>query len=190
MAKSPDYKSLVSTAQTTADNAQTTADSKTISTEWVDAGPISIGASTTAPTKGVVVLDSFRWRRVGDSMEILIDYYQSSGGTPGSGEFLFDINAVTGESIDTTKLRASAGVGNLNAILLGGCRAMNTNAPSTTSVAIGNVAYDSGNNVKMMTLDGASNRNYVVGSGNFALAGSIWFNMHFTVPIQGWTATA
>lgn len=63
---------------------------------------MTIGAVTTAPTKGTVVRDQAFWRRIGDSMEIRYDYEQSGAGSAGSGIYLFPLP--TGYSIDTTKL--------------------------------------------------------------------------------------
>lgn len=72
-------------------------------TEWTDAGAIGIGATTTAPTKGTIVRDTMKWRRVGDSMEIRFDY-EHNGGSPaaGSGEYLISIPS--GYQIDTSKV--------------------------------------------------------------------------------------
>lgn len=66
---------------------------------------LTIGAITTPPTKGTIVYDNARWRRVGDSMEIRYDFRQSTGGSAGSGAYLFPLP--TGYTMDTTKITPS-----------------------------------------------------------------------------------
>lgn len=77
-----------------------------IVTEWqpfpsVAAGTL-ITATTTNPTYGTVTQNVAMWRRVGDSMEILWTYRQSTSGTTGSGTYLF--NLPPGYQIDTSKI--------------------------------------------------------------------------------------
>lgn len=79
-------------------------------TDWQSYTP-TITASTTNPTKGTVTIDNGRWRRVGDSMEIIYTYRQSGAGTAGSGTYI--IALPSGFSIDTTKVTTvSSPVGN------------------------------------------------------------------------------
>lgn len=74
-------------------------------TDWVDAGPITISATGTPPTKGTTTIDKVRWRRVGDSAIIKYEFAQTTGGSAGSGTYL--LKMPTGLKIDTTKLTAS-----------------------------------------------------------------------------------
>jgi hypothetical protein len=60
-------------------------------TEWVDAGPITITATTTNPTKGTATIDSAKWRQVGDHYEVEYTYRQTTAGTAGSGEYRFSL---------------------------------------------------------------------------------------------------
>lgn len=81
----------------------------TIVTDWqafpsVAAGTL-ITATTTNPTYGTVTQNVALWRRVGDSMEIIWTFRQSTSGSSGSGTYLF--NLPPGYQIDTTKLPAS-----------------------------------------------------------------------------------
>ncbi len=66
---------------------------------------ITITSTGVSPTKGTIVRDKIYWRRVGDNMEIRLDYEQSTAGTDGSGTYLFEIP--DGKTIDGTK----AGIG-------------------------------------------------------------------------------
>lgn len=80
-------------------------------TDWEDKGPITIGATTTPPTKGATrPLDRVLMRRVGDSAELLYEYMQTAAGTAGSGNYLFSLPI--GLSFDLAKV-ASGGFGNL-----------------------------------------------------------------------------
>jgi hypothetical protein len=72
-------------------------------TDW-QSFTMNIGATTTPPTKGTTAVDNAKWRRVGDSMEILYQFSSTSGGATGSGTYLFPLPS--GYSIDTAKLVA------------------------------------------------------------------------------------
>lgn len=68
--------------------------------EVIDAGTISIGATTTAPTKGTTTSDRVTYYRVGRFAYITYDYVQTTAGTAGSGDYLYSLPA--GLTIDTT----------------------------------------------------------------------------------------
>lgn len=74
-------------------------------TDW-QTYSLSITGTTTNPTKGSILLDTAKWRRVGDSMEIVYSFYQNSAGTAGSGDYLFSIPS--GYTIDSTKIVVGA----------------------------------------------------------------------------------
>jgi hypothetical protein len=72
-------------------------------TDWVSFSP-TLQANTTPPNLGAAGLSYGRWRRVGDSMEIIANFNWSGAGvTAGSGNYYVD--APTGFVIDTTKMR-------------------------------------------------------------------------------------
>ena len=75
--------------------------------DW-QSGASVITASGGNPTKGTIVTDKVYWRRVGDSMEIRVDYQQSAAGAAGSGQYLWTIP--DGKTIDTSKVRVYTGV--------------------------------------------------------------------------------
>jgi hypothetical protein len=75
-------------------------------TDWTSFTMTAEG-SVSNPTKGTVAVDEARWRRVGDSMEILWNYRQTAAGTAGSGTYKFLIPG--GYSIDSAKITPSSG---------------------------------------------------------------------------------
>lgn len=80
-------------------------------TDWSTPVPLTVGAVTTAPTKGTVALDQISYRRNGPDMEISIDYRQTAGGSAGNGTYLYTlpggvsfastVNTSTTDNVDT-----------------------------------------------------------------------------------------
>lgn len=76
---------------------------------WIDYGPITIGATTTAPTKGTPTTDKVRCRQMGSSYEC--NYKLIGGtGTAGTGDYL--ISLPTGIEFDSSLPNFTA-VGNV-----------------------------------------------------------------------------
>ena len=70
--------------------------------DWSIPESITIGAVTTAPTKGTIVYDKVSYRRTSTtSFEVTYNYSQSTAGTAGSGHYLFRLpgNLTFGSSI-------------------------------------------------------------------------------------------
>lgn len=155
-------------------------------TDWVDSGGIIVDGSTTSPTKGTTTIDSMKWRRVGDSMEVVITYHQTSGGSNGSGEYLFSIPS--GYTVDSSKISASQGVGDSLGTILGNGRVSNKTDHSATS-SDAEIVYAGGNNVKFH-VDSAATTTYAFSSANFAFTGVINFSAKFTIPIEGWSSSS
>lgn len=65
----------------------------TIIVPSITAGVTSIGATTTAPTKGTTSNDLVRYGRVGDQARFIYEYRQTAAGSAGSGEYLFTLPA-------------------------------------------------------------------------------------------------
>ena len=58
--------------------------------EWISGGTISISGLTTSPTKGTIVYDSVRYRRINlTTWEVEYNFSQSTAGTAGSGLYIF-----------------------------------------------------------------------------------------------------
>jgi len=154
------------------------------SSEW-ESYDLTIGAVTTAPTKGTIVRDEARWRRVGDSMEIRYDYEQSTAGSSGSGVYLFPIPS--GYSINTNKISVTTD----SEIMVGTGWGSNTSTASADATRICTVIpYDTSNlhlNCKPAT-DSAS----PLGSSLFELGGtaSVVYTFKALVPIAGWSNTS
>lgn len=167
-------------------------------TDWVDAGPTIITAITTAPTKGTATLaiDKMRWRRIGDSMHVRMEYRQTAAGTAtaGTGDYLFQIP--TGFSIDTNKISITGGAtigSNVVVPANSGIGSASWTGAAGVQIGAGWVAvFDStrvrlvgmltqvaGNNSSMQTANSASS------PLTFATQ---QFLIDFIVPISGWSA--
>ena len=75
------------------------------SQEWISAGPITITATTTNPTKGTIVQDNVRYRRVNlTTWEVEYKYAQSTVGNAGTGTYIFALPSgiAFGTSVLTT----------------------------------------------------------------------------------------
>jgi hypothetical protein len=70
-------------------------------TDMQDAGVITIGATTTAPSKGTTSADKVRWQRIGDQGHFVYEFKTTAGGT-GAGDYLVSLPA--GLSFDSTKI--------------------------------------------------------------------------------------
>lgn len=146
---------------------------------------MTIGGSTTPPTKGTIVRDQAQWRRVGDSMEIAYDFEQSGTGTAGSGTYLFPLPS--GYTIDSTKVSLT----NDGSVAFGQA---STSQSSTgmSSVRIGVVtAYNSTNLALALHNDSGAptNARSLLSDGIVPLSGAtVTFTFRALVPITGWTA--
>lgn len=60
---------------------------------WKSGGTITIGATTTPPTKGLVALDKISYKRIGDSALIRLEYSHTTAGASGTGDYLFSLPA-------------------------------------------------------------------------------------------------
>lgn len=142
---------------------------------------MTIGATTTPPTKGTTTSDKAQWRRIGDSMEITYEYVQTGAGSAGSGTYLFPIP--TGYTIDTAKIAQSgAGIDSATRGVAG--------VRTSTNEYIGNVLIYNSTNlfVNFQSPIGTYNQ---VGSVNTPLS-TATTRIHYTatVPILGWSAVS
>lgn len=160
-----------------------------IMTDWVNDGALTVDAITTAPVKGATSVDNVWWRRVGENMEIRIEYYQTSnaGSSAGSGDYLFKIP--TTNKIDTTKVvpyTTPEGTGSFdNRNIVGSC--MSSNAGTTP--ASGNVSVYDEDFVRFF-INNASTWAIVSSAfADLADVGTIGYQATFSVPIVGWEAT-
>lgn len=159
-------------------------------TDWVDAGPVSITATTTNPTKGAIVNDRVLWRRVGQDAIVRIEYSHSTAGTAGSGDYLFAMPA--GLTIDLSKVTQYTtveGSGNYRIRALVGAYQMGLGSGQWM---VGGVSVYDANNVRFSGVmdSGAGGVGGYVNSGlngNLGQA-NIDHVAEFKVPIVGWSS--
>jgi hypothetical protein len=143
------------------------------SNEWVTRTTV-IGAVTTAPTKGTISRDTLRWKREGDSMRIRIEYYQTAGGSVGSGIYLFAIP--DGFTIDQNKQSFNTSTGSpLSQVGAGVSTDLST---YTRNLQI--QAYDTKNIAALAVNVGA------VGSSSSGMSGVVAYTLEALVPILQW----
>lgn len=158
---------------------------------YTNAGTITIGATTTAPTKGTIVYDRIFASRKGQRLNAKYQYQHSSAGVSGSGDYLytlpsglsFDTNIIipySGTVLASSNLTALATVGRAS-ITQGGaeqtdCRAI---AYNSTQFRLVCGSYFS-------TQAGAVT-GYVINATNFNMsAASYIFSIDIDAPVSGW----
>lgn len=98
------YLNVVSQSSGVGSEILTTTSTNILATPaWTSAGPITLTATTTNPTKGTTTSDNISYRRLGEKQwEIVMTYNQSSntGHAQGTGDYL--ITLPNGLSFDTT----------------------------------------------------------------------------------------
>lgn len=147
-------------------------------TDWVSYTGV-VGATTSAPTFGTTVKDEWKWRRVGDSMEIVLNKAHSTAGSAGTGDYLFPLP--TGYTIDTTKNSAQYidGLG-----VVGSAMWDNGSSIYTGSIKI----KDTTNLYAMLGND--TNAITAISSSVKAASNSTWrFSFTALVPITGWASS-
>ena len=150
-------------------------------------------ATTTAPTFGTNV-QSARWRRVGDSVEINYTYHQTAAGTAGSGAYLF--NLPPGLSADTSKATIAttlpaAGSLPLGATVIGHGYASRTSAGDGTGTSWLQGFLYSATHISFAGTSGIVNAGWSLGSSwtqNFS-SNPFYVSFNVRVPIAGWGST-
>jgi hypothetical protein len=153
--------------------------------DWQDGGAVTIEATTTNPTKGTVLRDKVWWRRVGDSAEIRFEYEQSTGGSAGSGDYLWGLPA--GLSIDLAKVQNQNGTATANQR---GQPAVGvaSYADGAVGMLVGSVAPYDATRVRLAVLYSGANNFINSAICDLNNANSKW-SATFTVPISGWSGT-
>ena len=142
--------------------------------DW-NAFEMIIGATTTPPTKGTIVIDDARWRRVGDTMHIMWNYQQTTGGSAGSGTYLFPIP--NGLSVDTAKLTPTTTV---EGSVVGAAGIYNT------AMAYAKV-YNSTNLALVTNATGVGAATFISSSLG-AIGSGAKYSFEAFVPISGWSS--
>lgn len=160
-------------------------------TAWSDGGPLTIGATTTGPTKGTVGIDTAYWKRIGQDMLVNYTYTQTAGSAAGSGDYLFQIPNSSNVAIDTGIISAYSTVegSGSNFNLSNRVGDMTGFDSAQGNIEGGVVVYDS-DNVRFFvgySPHNVSRRLAVIGSGVGSLATTtITYTANFRLPIDGW----
>jgi len=84
---------------------------------WSAGVPITIGATTTAPTKGTPSIDYVRYRNIGGKeYEVEYNFLQTTAGTVGSGDYLFTLPGGLQFDFTAPGQTANTGAAGYNAI--------------------------------------------------------------------------
>jgi hypothetical protein len=155
-------------------------------TEWVDAGPITITATTTSPTKATTKeQDNVRWRQVGDSYEVEYRYNAASatGAANGSGDYVFSLpNGV--EITDDISNQTSVANLYLNPQALGTMEVVGVVGGSGSAAGLIKTAVKYSSNSFRIRGENEFNTSATVSSGNYALNQANLF-FYFTVKFRG-----
>lgn len=150
--------------------------------EWT-AYTLTIGTTSgTAPSKGTVVRDQARWRRVGDSMEIEWNYSQSAIGSDAgtTGHYLFPLPS--GYLIDTNKIGLTLGEKDAT----GQCGEFSLSYAGTNVEHNGMIkAYDTSN---LIAIWGSSYVGKQNNNAHITAQASLQYSFFARVPILGWSA--
>ena len=150
---------------------------------YTNAGAITIGATTTAPTKGTITTDRIMASRKGQNLVADYQYEQSGAGTAGSGDYLYTLPS--GLSFDTNIVAFQTGtlisVSNSARSIVGSARCADT---STATQGGYLVAYDS---TRFRAVCNYTGNTSFIGSGNWGLVQpNIGYNFKINAPISGW----
>lgn len=157
---------------------------------YTNAGTITIGATTTAPTKGTVVTDRVWASRDGQRLLAEYQYEQSTAGTAGSGDYLFTLP--NGLSFDSTIVSFYTGEA-------GGTNGLTSASAQKSLVGYGHIGTGGTARGQCSLFAYSSTRfravcvnpfsNYQTASSGFYSLGNSTNGFSFKVvaPIQGWT---
>jgi hypothetical protein len=152
----------------------------------VNAGVMTLGATTTAPIKGTVVTDRIIYSKKGSRIISDYQYEQSAGGTNSTGNVLFTLPA--GLSFDSNYVNFVTGVdaalvtANPKAIVGYGAQS-NNGSNFAPSVAL---AYDA-THFRMLLYVGG--QQFLGGGTGIVFSGALGMSAHIDAPIAGWIDT-
>ena len=161
--------------------------------DWVDKGTMTIGAVTTAPSKGTIAIDKIFMRRVGDSAQFLYEYSQTTAGGAGSGTYLFSLPS--GMSIDTSKITVAGGgsIRSGNSAVGFGAASVNSSTGINANITVYPYSatqiflFVTSSQNTSGTGDGSVDES--ISSTSFQLSDSVAsYKFTFTVPIAGWSS--
>lgn len=150
---------------------------------FTNSGAITIGATTTSPTKGTIAFDRIFSSREGQNLIAEYQYEQSGAGSAGSGDYLFTLPS--GLSFDSNIVGFHTGtlvsVSNAAKAVVGTARCSDASTATQGGYLI---AYDATR--FRVACNYTSNSNFV-GSGNWGLnQANLGYALKLNAPIQGW----
>ena len=157
---------------------------------WNNAGPVLIGGTTTAPTKGTIVSDFVRYRKVGPrEYQVQYVYNQNGAGSSGNGNYLFTLPAGLEFDFNSTgqTLSTSSDVIIRNLGLPGGSAGMimasqAVGVPFACPAIVIPFSATQFRLLSYLTLGGNIGTMTVIGSTAFQLADSqVSFNLDFSI---------
>jgi hypothetical protein len=147
-------------------------------TDWQNATSPTIFGTTTNPTTGTIVNNSFKWKRTGGDLELRWQFNQSSAGTAGSGSYYIELP--NGLQVDTSRITAvNSYAGNAVGYV---------SAAGPTSALTGTVQVSS---------TGSNRLSFVIGNDTVAFGSwgstllslantTLVFSAYAKIPISGW----
>ena len=160
-------------------------------TDWNAGEVITIGATTTPPTKGTTAQDNIRYRRVGKNAEIEISYRQTAAGVTGNGKYLFTLPS--GLRFDESVSLNTVDSVFQNNIMYSG---LSLGAASTSAIVVV-IPYDATRfrllTTSVITDAGSSTSDTFdfIGSDIISLANTnLSLKGTISVPIQGWSSNS
>jgi len=163
---------------------------RTTDTNWADAGEMTIGAVTTAPTKPTTrVRDKVWWARRGDSMMVRYEYEHtaSAGSAAGTGDYLYTLpNSMSFDATKTEFVTAAPSGLSLARYFRSG-QSIISDGSSNYEIFV--VPYDA-TRFRLFTYNITGTGSGTQGSAFFAVtSGTIRLCVEFTAPISGWSVT-
>lgn len=159
-------------------------------TDLKDYGTITIGATTTAPTKGTIANDRIQAGRIGDNWRVRGEYKQTSAGTAGSGDYLFTLP--NGLRFDSSKVSFYTGGAatsvNFSPISLGSAEASDGSAYNI----FGNVIPYDATRFRIFgfyTNGTAYNRAFLSTNGVASLGTAFSVSFDFQAPMLGYSSS-
>lgn len=162
-----------------------------IPSEWTTYTMV-VGATTTGPTQGAGATNEARYRRSGDSVEIILNYRQAAAGSAGTGAYLFPLPS--GLALDTAKASINSTAATATTLGVGGNAVGNgqfsstasgdANFASPTTVSIHNTT-----NLTMTGISGnALEQAFPFSSSTNVNFGSnpLYLTLYAKVPVSGW----
>lgn len=162
---------------------------KLAETDLIDAGVITLGAVTTPPTKGTTLVDKVQYARKGDSAYFRYQYKQTTGGTVGSGDYLYTLPASL--QFDSTKVSfITTAIASLDSVDsswgMRGDGACRITASGASGAGVFIIPFDA-TRFRVMFVQwyvDASPQN----SAYFQIQAGLEFAFEFVVPISGWSS--